>query len=84
MSQYKRGSDCVRCTIALSIVTIAAGCQSQTNPWACKPYQEPSGYTNPPQSIFAPMPTILPAVDGTAMETDETLEAELDLLREGG
>ena len=47
-----------------------------------EPYQNPAGYGNPPQSIYAPMPSILPSIDGTAMETDESLEAELDLLQE--
>ena len=59
-----------------------AGCQSQMHPWVGEPYQEPAGYSNPPQSIYAPMPSILPSIDGTAIETDESLEAELDLLNE--
>jgi hypothetical protein len=59
-----------------------AGCQSQTHPWVGEPYQEPAGYSNPPQSIYAPMPSILPSIGGTAIETDESLEAELDLLIE--
>ena len=29
-----------------------------------------------------PMPTILPSVQGAAIETDQTLESELDLLSE--
>ena len=32
--------------------------------------------------IYAPMPTILPSVQGAAIETDQTLESELDLLSE--
>jgi hypothetical protein len=64
----------------LAMLAPFGGCQSQTNPWVGKPYHEPTGYSNPPQSIYAPMPSILPSIDGTAMETDESLEAELDLL----
>lgn len=59
------------------------GCQSQSNPWAGEPYQDPVTYRSPPHSIYAPMPSILPSIDGTAIETDESLESELDLLSEG-
>ena len=67
---------------ALVMVFSVTGCQSQSNPWVGEPYQDPITYRSPPQSIYAPMPIDMPSIEGTAMETDETLEAELDLLRE--
>ncbi len=68
--------------IASVLVVGLFGCQSQTHPWVGEPYQVPTGYHNPPQSIYAPMPSILPSIDATAIETDESLEAELGLLSE--
>ena len=71
------------CTATVaSTLLMFAGCPSRTNPWSGKPYQEPTGYSNPPQSIYAPMPSVLPSIDATSLETDESLEAELDLLIE--
>lgn len=55
------------------------GCQVQDHPWAGEPYQEPPGFSNPQPTIYAPMPTILPSVDATAIETDETIEKELGI-----
>ena len=69
-------------TIAFTMIALFVGCQSKTHPWMGEPYREPAGYKNPPQSIYAPMPSILPSIDGTAMETDQSLEAELDLLKD--
>ena len=67
--------------LLLAMMVSLVGCQSQSHPWGGEAYQEPTGYTNPPQAIYAPMPTVLPEVNGTAIETDESLEAEFDLLK---
>ena len=60
------------------------GCHVQDHPWSGEPYQEPAGHTNPPQSIYAPMPSILPSIDATATESVEgEMEEELRMLIDG-
>ena len=63
-------------------IAILSGCKIRGNPWEISEQAKPSPDRNLPQSIYAPMPTILPSVQGSAIETDQTLEAELDLLSE--
>ena len=61
-----------------------SGCQVQDHPWSGEPYHGPAAHTNPPQSIYAPMPSILPSIDGTATEPVEgELEEELQMLIDG-
>jgi hypothetical protein len=59
-----------------------SGCKVSGNPWEISDQSRPVSERNLPQSIYAPMPTILPSVHGAAIETDQSLEAELDLLSE--
>jgi hypothetical protein len=46
------------------------GCQSTSNPWAGETYRKPSSRTNPPQSTYAPMPSILPSLKANSLETE--------------
>jgi hypothetical protein len=62
------------------IVALCQGCQTSDHPWAGEQYQIPVAHTNPAQSIYAPMPTILPQVDAkdiTGGASDADLEAAL-------
>ncbi len=59
---------------------LLVGCQSQDHPWAGEQYQIPSAYTNPPQSIYAPMPTMLPQVDAKDITGGQSTDAELEAM----
>jgi len=56
------------------------GCQSQNHPWIGEQYQAPAAYTSPPQSIYAPMPQILPQVDAKQITGDQSTDAELEAI----
>ena len=68
--------------LLLAVFVILPGCKIPGNPWEISEQSKPAPERNLPQSIYASMPTILPSVQGAAIETDQTLEAELDLLSE--
>jgi hypothetical protein len=68
--------------LMLAVCMVLPGCKIRGNPWEISEQAKPVAERNLPQSIYAPMPTILPTVQGAAIETDQTLEAELDLLGE--
>ena len=68
--------------LLLVVFVMLPGCKIRGNPWEISEQSKPVAEPNLPQSIYAPMPTILPTVQGAAIETDQTLEAELDLLSE--
>lgn len=48
----------------IGLLTVAAGCQSDSNPWQVEKYRSPGEFTPTPQSTYAPMPRLLPSVDG--------------------
>jgi hypothetical protein len=66
----------------LAVFVVLPGCKIRGNPWEIPEQSKLVNERNLPQSIYAPMPTILPTVQGAAIETDQTLESELDLLNE--
>lgn len=68
--------------LLLAVLVTLPGCKIRGNPWEISEQSKPTPERNLPQSIYAPMPTILPSVQGAAIETDQTLESELDLLSE--
>lgn len=59
--------DLVWLAVLIGVAPIA-GCQVQEHPWSGEPYREPTGHTNPPPSIYAPMPSILPSIDGDEIQ----------------
>lgn len=68
--------------LLLAVFVFLPGCKIRGNPWELSQQSQPTPERNLPQSIYAPMPTILPSVQGAAIETDQTLESELELLSE--
>ena len=54
---------------------LAFGCQSSSNPWSGKAYQEPSSRANPAQSTYAPMPSILPSLKASTLMPETTDES---------
>lgn len=56
---------------------ICSGCQTFENPWAGEPYQEPSARVNTHQSVYAPMPSILPTVQGAAIGIEGATDFDL-------
>ena len=63
-------------------VSPVLGCQTNDHPWSGEPYREPTGYSNPTPSIYAPMPSILPSIEGTenpAVVAGEGVDPILDL-----
>jgi hypothetical protein len=53
-------------------ILLAFGCQSSSHPWSGESYQEPSNGAKPPQSTYAPMPSILPSIDANSLKTEIT------------
>ncbi len=63
---------------AIALLIPMLGCQSESHPWVGKPYQRPGSYVNPPTSIYAPMPSILPAISASDITGDQSQDAELE------
>lgn len=59
-------------------VLLSFGCQSSNHPWAGEVYKAPSTRSNPPQSTYAPMPSILPSIDSESLEMDDLDRMDLD------
>ena len=55
-----------------AFVLVGVGCHAASNPWAGKTYQEPSSRSNPPQSTYAPMPSILPSLKSNSAADEST------------
>jgi len=60
------------------------GCQSSNHPWAGEPYKAPSSRSNPPQSTYAPMPSILPSLDASSLVTEMPDAAATETNKPGG
>jgi hypothetical protein len=72
--------DLVWLALLIGVAPIA-GCQIKEHPWSGEPYQEPTGYRNPPSSIYAPMPSILPSIDGGDIQADQPSEGDDPILK---
>lgn len=76
----------IRALFRLSIISallLSVGCQSDSNPWQVEKYRSPGEFTPTPQSTYAPVPRILPSVEGVAPQPldsgDQPLE-ELEMI----
>ena len=58
----------MRAFVCIFILALLSGCQAQSHPWQGTAYQPPSNYKAPPQSIYAPMPSILPSVERSEID----------------
>lgn len=72
--------------LSATCIAICAGCQSTDHPWAGEPYKAPSARTLPPQSTYAPMPSILPSMEAAELEsppiqTEDLSKIDLNLLK---
>ena len=71
----------------IGLLTLAAGCQSESNPWQVDQYRSPGEFTPTPQSTYAPIPRILPSIKGVGGKSQdsgdpvEELESILDELQ---
>ncbi|MFT5302562.1 MAG: hypothetical protein ACI87E_004115 [Mariniblastus sp.] len=72
----------VNLSFAIGILTagMLLGCKSYRNPWSGTAYQRPGGYVNPPHSIYAPMPSILPSINAKDIVGEGSQDAELESL----
>lgn len=52
----------------IAILVFPVGCQSEGNPWQVEKYRSPGEFTPTPQSTYAPVPRILPSVEGVDLE----------------
>ena len=52
--------------LPISVLLLPVGCQSDSNPWQVEKYRSPGEFTPTPQSTYAPVPRILPSVEGVA------------------
>ena len=58
--------------VAISLSLGLVGCQTaEQNPWSVQQYHPPSDHKPVPQATYAPMPSILPRVNGSTTETIE-------------
>ena len=71
----------------IGLLTLAAGCQAESNPWQVEQYRSPGEFTPTPQSTYAPIPRILPSIKGVGAKSQdpgdpvEELESILDELQ---
>lgn len=77
----------VRLPFVLAIPIFFSACQAPADhPWKTKAYAPPSKYKPVPKSTYAPVPSILPSVQGTDLnqdEADSSLDGEFEqVLRE--
>ena len=52
----------------IGILAFSVGCQSDENPWQVEQYRSPDKFTPTPQSTYAPVPRILPSIEGSEFE----------------
>ena len=64
----------------IGILVLPVGCQSDHNPWQVEKYRSPAEFTPTPQSTFAPVPRILPSVEGVGFEPPDPNEKDTDEL----
>lgn len=71
--------------LAIFILSIGVGCQAASDhPWKAEAYTPPSNHKPLPRSTYAPVPSILPSVEGPEVEAaDERGPDDLEqVLRE--
>ncbi len=72
--------------LSISVLLFPVGCQSDSNPWQVEKYRTPGEFTPTPQSTYAPVPRILPSVEGVDLEplkpTEEESADELERILE--
>lgn len=64
----------------IGILILPVGCQSDDNPWQVDKYRSPGEFTPTPQATYAPVPRILPSVEGVGFEPLDPNDKSVDEL----
>jgi len=55
--------------LAIILLIFSVGCQSDENPWQVEKYRSPGEFTPTPRSTYAPVPRILPSIEGRGFDS---------------
>lgn len=66
--------------VMVGIMIFPVGCQSDSNPWQVEKYRSPGEFTPTPQSTYAPVPRILPSVEGVGFQPPDPNDQSIDEL----